>query len=94
LQTLLYSAEKRLTRRDILRAWPDSAAAPSKMTLWKWLSECAKDGKVLQHGCANRKDPFAYELPGMIKKWQAKFWADILREPETGPEKPTPSSPH
>jgi hypothetical protein len=93
LQSLLESAEKPLTRRDIFRAWPDSAAAPSKMTLWKWLSECVKDGKVLQHGHGNRKEPYTYHLPGMVEKWQADLMANIVRRVESMPEKPTPSSP-
>ncbi|MFL5243844.1 MAG: hypothetical protein ACJ8FY_17215 [Gemmataceae bacterium] len=93
LQTLLERADKPLTRRDIFRAWPDSAAAPSKITLWRWLSDCIKDGRILHNGGGNRKDPFTYELPGMVDKWHADFLAEIVRGAEMMREKTGASSP-
>jgi hypothetical protein len=82
LQTVLANAEGLMTRRDICRAWPDSAAAPAKMTLWKWLSRAVKEGQVLQHGSGTRRDPYKYSLPGMVEKWHANFVAEFMRSLE------------
>jgi hypothetical protein len=79
LRALLESAEKPLTRRDILRAWPDSAAAPARQTLWKWLGRAVREGLILQDGRGSRKDPYRYLLPGMVEKWQAKFRAEFTQ---------------
>src|SRR5258708_4439386 len=68
LQALLENAEGPLTRRAIFRAWPDSAAAPARLTLWKWLSRAVREGHVLQHGRGSRKEPYRYSLPGMVEK--------------------------
>jgi hypothetical protein len=82
LQTVLENAEKSLTRRDILRDWPDTAAAPAKLTLWKWLDRLVKEGRVLRHGDGTRGDPFVYDLQGMIEKRQARFTAEFLKRLE------------
>src|SRR5262249_31000413 len=39
LKALLENADGLMTRREILRAWPDSAPLPAKQTLWKWLTQ-------------------------------------------------------
>ena len=59
------------------RDWPDTGATPAKLTLWKWLTQAVREGRVLQQGDGTRKEPFRYYLPGMIDKWQAEaaFWA-------------------
>jgi hypothetical protein len=77
LQALLAGADRPLTRRTILRDWPDSTPAPAKQTLWKWLDQLVREGKVLQRGSGRRNDPYLYELPGMLEKWQAKLMADL-----------------
>jgi hypothetical protein len=82
LRQVLENAPGRLTRREILRRWPDSAAVPSKMTLWKWLSQAVKEGEVLQDGSGSKKEPFRYALPGMEEKWQANFVAEFMRKLE------------
>jgi hypothetical protein len=84
LQVLLQNAEKALTRKDILRRWPDTAPAPVKQTLWKWLDRLVKEGRVLQQGLGTRKDPFLYHLPGMVEKWQADFLAEFNLRVERG----------
>jgi hypothetical protein len=83
-----------MTRRAIFRAWPASAAAPARMTLWKWLSRAVKEGQVLQHGSGTRKDPYQYCLTGMVEKWQADFIAEFTRSLErdagrAGPPRPS-----
>jgi hypothetical protein len=82
LQALLGEAEGPMTRQDICRAWPGSAAAPARMTLWKWLSRTVRQGRVLQHGSGTRREPYRYSLPGMVEKWQAQFLAEFTRRVE------------
>jgi len=69
-----------MTRGDILRRWPESAVRPAKLTLWRWLSQVVKDGKVLQGGRGDRKDPYCYHLPGMVDKWQPKFMEPFTKK--------------
>jgi hypothetical protein len=85
LKELLESATGLLTRREIFRNWPDTAAAPSKQTLWRWLDQLVKEGRVLRHGFGSRQDPYKYHLPGMIEKWQANLWADLARRMKEEP---------
>jgi hypothetical protein len=92
-QALLANAEGQLTRRAIYRAWPASAAAPAKMTLWKWLSRTVKEGQVLRHGSGTRKGPYRYSLPGMIEKWHADFIAEFTRSLERDAEGAGPPPP-
>jgi hypothetical protein len=86
LQTLLANAEGPLTRRAIFRAWPDSAAVPAKLTLWKWLTRCVREGKVLQRGMGTCKEPYEYSLPGMAEKWHEKWLAEFTRSLEADAE--------
>ena len=86
LLALLENAEKPLTRRAILRQWPNTAAAPAQNTLWRWLDRVVKEGRVLQDGKGNRKEPFQYYLPGMLEKWQANFIAEFSRQIERNVE--------
>jgi hypothetical protein len=82
LHAILDDSEGPLTRRDVLRRWPESAWAPSKLTLWKWLSRAVQEGRVLQDGRGTRRDPFRYQLPGMLEKWQQKLLARFFGRPE------------
>jgi hypothetical protein len=90
LQALLANAEGPLTRRTLLREWPDTAPAPAKLTLWKWLTRAVREGHVLQQGFGTRKEPYQYSLPGMQEKWQANFLADFNRMLEQSAGRPTP----
>jgi hypothetical protein len=83
LQGILAQAEGSLTRRAILRRWPESAVAPAKLTLWKWLGRAVQEDRVLQEGAGTRREPFLYALPGMAEKWQQDFLASFLKEPES-----------
>jgi hypothetical protein len=93
LQGILAQAERSLTRRAILGRWPASAVAPAKLTLWKWLGRAVQEGWVLQDGAGTRTDPFRYELPGMVDKWQQAFLASFLKEPDgaAGRDVPPPT---
>jgi hypothetical protein len=93
LQALLENADGPLTRREILRHWPDSAAAPRKQTLWKWLDQLVKEARVLRDGRGSRNEPYKYELPGMKHKWHGRFLADLVRRiEESGKDEPPVSS--
>jgi hypothetical protein len=87
LQALLANAECPMTRRDIMRAWPDTAPTPAKQTLWRWLSRVVREGQVLQHGSGTCSDPYQYSLPDMIEKWQANFLADFARRLDMNAER-------
>lgn len=84
LRSLLEAAEGPMTRRDIFRAWPDTAAAPARPTLWKWLRRVVREGQVQQRGSGTRKEPHTYFLPGMVEKWQEKFLVEFNRMLEEG----------
>jgi hypothetical protein len=84
LQAVLDQAEGPLTRREILRRWPDSAPAPAKLTLWKWLGRAVDEGHVLRDGRGTRREPYRYFRPGMLDKWQAEFREKFLRRLEDG----------
>jgi hypothetical protein len=78
LQEILAQAEGPLSRRTLWRRWPDSAVAPARHTLWKWLSRAVQDGRLEQQGQGHRKDPFLYSLPGMVEKWQQDFLDSLM----------------
>jgi hypothetical protein len=80
LRALLENANGPLTRLDIVRHWPDSAAAPAKKTLWRWLDQLVRDGRVLRNGRGSKSEPYKYQLPGMVEKWQADFVAEFMRQ--------------
>jgi hypothetical protein len=86
LHALLENAEKPLTRRAIHQAWPDTAAAPAPITLWKWLTRAVRERRVEQHGDGRPKDPYTYHLPGMLDKWQEKLREQLLRQLGMEPE--------
>jgi hypothetical protein len=90
LQALMENADNSLTRQELHREWPDTSPAPSKLTLWKWLSQLVKEGRVLQDGQGKRKDPYRYTMPGMIDKWQRQIWADLIRRSEEMANRPKP----
>jgi hypothetical protein len=94
LHALLDQSEGPLTRRAILRRWPESVAPPSKLTLWKWLGRAVQEGRVLQDGLGTRRDPFKYRLPGMVEKWHQKFLASFTKRLEQyKDDDPTPAMP-
>jgi hypothetical protein len=82
LKELLENATGPLKRRDIFRNWPDTAAIPAKQTLWKWLDQLVKEGRVLRNGLGTSQEPYKYHLPGTIEKWQANFLAEFMRQTE------------
>jgi hypothetical protein len=92
VHAILDESEKALTRRDILQRWPESALAPAKLTLWKWLRRAVEEGRVLQDGLGTRKDPFRYQLPGMVEKWQQNAIAALMKRLEEGAKGKAPAA--
>ena len=90
LQSVLEQAEGPLTRRAILRRWPATAVAPTKLTLWRWLGRAVQEGRVLQDGRGTHKDPYRYSLPGMVAKWQQEFLESFWKGLESDPGRTTP----
>jgi hypothetical protein len=86
VKAVLEKAEGPMTRRAILRAWPDSASAPGPMTLWRWLGRAVAEKNVVQEGRGTRKDPYLYALPGMALIWQARFVEDFMRRVAGDPD--------
>jgi hypothetical protein len=79
LKRLLEEADGPLTRRELLRQWPDEALPPAKLTLWKWLDQVVKEGQVLREGAGQRKDPYRYRLPGMEEKWHQQSLERLMK---------------
>jgi hypothetical protein len=92
LHAILEQSEGPLTRRAILHRWPDSALAPGKLTVWKWLGRAVQEVRVLQDGRANRREPFSYQLPGMAEKWHERFLASLMKRLEAGDQKQRPAA--
>jgi hypothetical protein len=70
LRQLLAAARDKLTRPEILAAWPGEES-PGKTTLWRWLDEAVARGLLLRDGLGQRSAPFRYWLPGQEEKWKA-----------------------
>jgi hypothetical protein len=92
LKVILDQADGPLTHIDILRSWPDQGAAPAKLTQWKWLERAVKEGWIQRQGLGTKKEPFLYQLPGMVAKWQANAVAALMRRLE-GTNMPEECSP-
>jgi hypothetical protein len=52
------------------------------VTLWKWLGRAVEEGRVLQDGSGTGKEPFRFQLPGMVEKWQQNFLGSFLKRLE------------
>ena len=55
VQAILEQGDGPMTRRDILRLWPDRATQPAALTLWRWLGRAVQEGRVLKDGRGSRK---------------------------------------
>jgi hypothetical protein len=82
LRGVLAHAPNKLTRVEILRAWPEDEAAPSQATLRRWLSRAVAQGLVLREGRGQHGDPFRYWLAGQEAKWAADPLWQLRRQQE------------
>ncbi len=69
LQTVLTVTRRKLTRPEILEAWPAEQERPSSQTLWRWLERAVSDGRVKRDGRGTSDDPYRYWLPGQMEVW-------------------------
>src|SRR5262245_60068171 len=70
LQAVLAQAPDKLTRREVLAAWPD-AEAPAEVTLWRWLERAVARGLLCRDGTGQKRAPFRYWLPGQEEVWKS-----------------------
>jgi hypothetical protein len=81
LQRVMESATDKRTRPELLADWPVEEAAPSPVTLYRWLERSVASGGVLRDGTGRANDPFRYWLKGQEEKWRATnpLW-DLLQQ--------------
>ncbi len=71
IRTVLESADKKLTRRAILDAWPEGEPRPNDVTLWRWLQRAMKLDLLAHDGGGNRLAPHRFWLPSKAAEWKA-----------------------
>src|SRR5205823_5776260 len=69
LHMVLMAARRKLTRPEILAAWPPGQERPSAQTLWRRLERAVSDGRLGRAGQGTCDDPFRYWLPGQVEVW-------------------------
>jgi hypothetical protein len=70
LESVLAGAGRKLTRGDILRAWPPAEPRPQPHALWRWLERGVAEGKVRRAGSGRKGDPFRYWLAAQEEEWR------------------------
>jgi hypothetical protein len=85
LKAVLAGARHKLTRRQVLEAWPEGRVAPAEVSLWRWLERAAAQGLVCQDGSGKKNAPFRYWLPGQVEKWGKDPLHFLWEEPELEP---------
>ena len=71
LHGVLEDADQRLTRRQLLKHWPQDFPAPDETTLWRWLDRAVRDGRILRDGTGRKNAPYRYCLPAKAEAWRA-----------------------
>jgi AAA domain len=64
---ILRAADRKLSRREILTAWP-ADPKPDDVTLYRWLERAVAEGKLQRDGHGRRGRPFRYGLPEATEK--------------------------
>jgi hypothetical protein len=81
LRLVLEDAPDKLTRHDLLAAWPADHPRPNETTLWRWLDQAVAARQIHRDGTGRKNDPFRYWLPG-----QEDLWAlNPFRLPDSNP---------
>jgi hypothetical protein len=70
LRLVLTDARDKLTRREILDAWPADEARPSDTTLWRWLERAAARDLLRREGAGHCTEPFRYWLTEKEAVWR------------------------
>jgi hypothetical protein len=88
LRTILETAPRKLTSRQLARRWPAEVKAPAAVTLYRWLERAVGQGLLLREGSGRRRDAFRYWLPGheerLLYPWKAELEAFIERMQQSG----------
>jgi hypothetical protein len=74
LAGVLEEAHNKLTRAEIMAAWPDDYLRPAASSLWRWLDKATAHGMVVRDGNGRRSKPFRYWLAGQERKWEHDPW--------------------
>lgn len=64
LRGVLEDATYKLTRREIVKLWPQDYPRPNDETLWRWLDRAVASGLVERCGAGRRNLPFRFWLAG------------------------------
>jgi len=70
LHRVLEEAREKLTRAELLAAWPEEHEPPAATTLWRWLDRALGLKLVQREGTGRKNDPHRYWLPGQEEKWR------------------------
>ena len=62
IEWVLNDADKKYTRADILRSWPEMREKPHPVSLWKWLEQAVSEGRLQRDGEGRPHKPFRYWL--------------------------------
>jgi hypothetical protein len=81
LLVVLTETRHKMTRLEILEAWPPEHDRPSPHTLWRWLEQAVAGRRMKRAGSGTRTDPFVYWLPGQEEVWQ-RDPLGLLNQPE------------
>ncbi len=80
LRLLLEQAAKKLTRAELLEAWPAEETAPAPVTLWRWLERAVAEGALLRDGTGRSNEPYRYWLHGQEAKWGREPWGEAAQQ--------------
>jgi RecA-family ATPase len=72
LHAVLMEADRKLTREQIQKEWPEGQPPPEPTTLWRWLSRAVEEGHIQRSGAGNRYDPYRYWLKEKEKEFGLK----------------------
>ena len=104
---VLASAQRKLTRQEILAQWSPDYDKPDATTLWRWLSRAVDQGQVRQDGTGRPQHPFRYWLPERqewmppeggtkeeLQAWNDRCVAELFDDlAPTGGAQPVPQAP-
>jgi len=78
LGAILLEATEKMTRTEILEAWPAAPPPPSLPTLYRWLERAVSLALAHREGTGKRNDPHRYWLQGQEEKWAAENTPEAL----------------
>jgi hypothetical protein len=69
IEHLLSCPPRKLSRMQLLNAWPKKMPTPNPVTLWRAIEGAVKLGKLEQEGTGRKGDPLRYSIPGLGATW-------------------------